>query len=395
MLGAGAVQAAGDPDVVLPKGPNEVDVLTLNQYFGADLTPILTASAADFNAALLQVLKQAAANNAPARIQRQADEITERLPDLIGLQEVLHTECRDLPPLTGACAEPSIAKAVNVDYLNLTLQALPDYEAAARVENFGFRDITVIGSLPGVPFTIVDNNGASKNGLLSSYEQDVILVRKGATAVEPVFLCDIRRSALGCNYSAADVVKIAGRDFTIKRGYVAVNATVRNRPYRFVNTHLEPSDSEVQAEQAAELRGALNTSTPADRSLILVGDFNSPPTDVAPESPYNQFVGAGYVDVWTARHGSAPGFTCCQDADLRNAPSKLSRRIDLIFTKAQPVLGKQALVVLDDLNDRTPPGPGQPRLWPSDHAGVEALLNFSGSIPSRSISASAPRPRAP
>ena len=80
------------------------------------------------------------------------------------------------------------------------------------------------------------------------------------------------------------------------------------------------------------------------------------------------------------RHGLAPGFTCCQDADLRNELPTLDRRIDLVFTKAQPVLVKQALVILDDPGDRTLPPPGQPRLWPSDHAGVGSVLNFWGRI---------------
>ena len=97
--------------------------------------------------------------------------------------------------------------------------------------------------------------------------------------------------------------------------------------------------------------------------------------------PYQQFVAAGLIDVWAARHGLAPGFTCCQDATLRNEISTLNERIDLIFTKAQPVLVRQALVILDDLDDRTLAPPGQPRLWPSDHAGFEALLNFRGRIP--------------
>ena len=42
---------------------------------------------------------------------------------------------------------------------------------------------------------------------------------------------------------------------------------------------------------------------------------------------------------------------------MRNEISTLDERIDLIFAKAQPVLVRQALVVLDDPNDRTLPRP--------------------------------------
>src|SRR3954454_20726682 len=104
VLGAASVQAAGDPEVLLRRTPGEIDVLTLNQYFGASLQSVLTASATDFNAALLQVLTQAASNNVQARLERQAEAIARRRPDLVGLQEVLHAECHDLPPTPGACA---------------------------------------------------------------------------------------------------------------------------------------------------------------------------------------------------------------------------------------------------------------------------------------------------
>ena len=152
VLGAGPVQAAGDPDVVLRRTPGEIDVLTLNQYFGASLKSVLTASAADFNAALLQVLTQAAGNDVRARLDRQAEAIAHRRPDLVGLQEVLHAECHDLPPMPGACAEPSIAGAF-VDQLDLTLQALrarhASYEVAAKVRNFDIGSVEL--ALPGRP----------------------------------------------------------------------------------------------------------------------------------------------------------------------------------------------------------------------------------------------------
>jgi hypothetical protein len=251
LLGTESVQAAGDPDVVLHRMPREIDVLTLNQYFGASLQSVLAASAADFNAALLQVLTQAASNNVRARLERQAEAIARRRPDLVGLQEVLHAECHDLPPTPGACADPSIA-GVFVDQLDLTLQALrahhAGYDVAARVQNFDIgtvelalpglgslvagagqalpghgnfdhRDISVslpelgdfdprdlldrrdiavplpqVGNVQGVPFTI---NG--KFARLVAYDQDVILSRHGIATAPVAFACDGRQSAQGCN----------------------------------------------------------------------------------------------------------------------------------------------------------------------------------------------------
>ena len=446
LLGAGAAQAAGDLDVVLRRAPGEVDVLTLNQYFGASLKAVLTASPTDFNAALVQVLTQAAGNHVRARLDRQAAAIAHRRPDLVGLQEVLHAECHDLPPTSGACAEPAIAGAF-VDQLELTLQALQarhaNYEVAARVVNFdigsvrpalsgpgslgmsaqglpqvggldpgdldlslpevgdldpgdlagdvdlakpdlgdlpGLGDIPELGDLPGVPFAI---NG--KLGRLVAYDQDVILRRHGIGSAPVAFACDGRQSAEGCSYATQASVAVGGVPIGIRRGFVGVDTQLRGQAYRFVNTHLETQEMAIQSGQAAELLVAL-AGTPPDRALILVGDMNSSPADVAPAEtpevvpPYRQLVAAGLVDAWAARFGDAPGFTCCQDATLRNEVSTLDQRIDLILARAQPLLVRQARVILDDPIDRTPARPGQARLWPSDHAGFEALLSFRARV---------------
>jgi exonuclease III len=131
---------------------------------------------------------------------------------------------------------------------------------------------------------------------------------------------------------------------------------------------------------------------------IVVGDLNSSPgdepvsgnpllslpepcspTEVVP--PYRQLVGAGYTDVWTLRHPPDPGFTCCQAPDLLNRRSTLDERIDFIFSAEEPEKVRQARVVGDRVSDKIPP-PG-PRLWPSDHGGVVATLQFERMLAAR------------
>jgi len=237
-----------------------------------------------------------------------------------------------------------------------------------------------VGNVQGGPSPIT-----GKSARLVAYDQDVILSRHGIATAPVAFACDGRQSAQGCNYATSASVPVGGLSIAIKRGFVAVDTQLRGQAYRFVNTHLETQDVAIRAGQAAELLAAL-AGTPSERVLILVGDMNSSPTDVAPAEPpaivppYQQVIAAGLTDAWAARHGPAPGFTCCQDATLRNETSTLNERIDFILAKAQPVLVRQALVILDDLDHRTLALPGQPRLWPSDHAGFEALLNFRGRI---------------
>ena len=70
-------------------------------------------------------------------------------------------------------------------------------------------------------------------------------------------------------------------------GWVGVDTTIARKDYRFVNTHLEgrfpdprnPLAPFIQSAQAAELIGVLKASTPPDRALVIVRDFNSPDQD--------------------------------------------------------------------------------------------------------------------
>ena len=373
--------------------PGEVRVVTYNQYLGADLVPLVTASAATFNATLLAVLQQIAANRFPARAQRQAALIAQQEPDLVGLQEVWSIACRELPPVPGACAEPAIRGAF-VDQLEITLDALAArgarYAVAARVRNFDTAEIELdvpgLGEVNGLPFTI---NG--KNALLLARDRDVILRRAGVPT-QPVPFAHCAASGDGCNYVARLVVPLPalpGVTIAFKRGYVAVDAVVRGRKRRFVNTHLEvqepvpgtPLSMFFQAAQAAELIVRLATAPlPTGSELVLVGDLNSAPTDDSPGAgivpPYRQFLAARYVDTWAARNGRAPGPTCCQDEDLRNAASKLTDRIDHVLVATPPVLVLKAVRIGENVADKTGSSPGRPALWPSDHAGVATRLHF-------------------
>ena len=109
----------------------KIDVMTQNQYLGADLTPIIAALEAGdpiaANAAVITALGEVAANDYPARAKQLAELIADRLPALVGLQEMFAFTCTDLePPTPGAgCDDPSIKGAFN-DHLVETLDALAD-----------------------------------------------------------------------------------------------------------------------------------------------------------------------------------------------------------------------------------------------------------------------------
>jgi hypothetical protein len=381
-----------------------IDAMTQNQYLGADLNPIIAAGdPAAFNAALLQALSDIADNDFPARAGALAELIADRLPDLVGLQEVFLFGCIPLaPPMPGmGCDDPAIAGAFQ-DHLSLTLQALDDlgetYEDVATVNNL---DITLpvdtaFNGFFDIAVTVLD--------------RDVILAGEDVKNVSPVDYseyCPERESVDGCNYLVVAEADTALGLIRQERGWVGVDATIGNKKYRFVNTHLEvqvpdqtnPLSPFIQAAQAGELIGVLAATTSPSRSLIVVGDINSssedpillpppgeefplpPPFNQGIIPPYTQFIGsdqfpgAGYTDAWDfVEPADEPGFSCCQDADLRNPQSILDERIDVIFSIKVPKNVEETRVLGAKRKDKTPPpGPG---LWPSDHGSVAAELEF-------------------
>ena len=350
----------------------EIEVMTQNQYLGADIAPLILAiGTPGFNDAVVTALEQIADNRSQERFKALAALINKRRPHLVGLQEVWEFKCIPAVPELGGypCNDPSIAGAFS-DHLAGTLAALgPGYSAVARVENFSVQSY---GGYPGIPFFV-----GEVPAFLQVMDRDVILARSDVDAA-PVALPCTKVSADGCNYIYDLPLGDLG---SVKRGFVAVNATVNGVGYRFINTHLEVQGDavipgEIQAAQANQLLTTALTTTPQDLRLIIVGDFNSSPTDPASSlpTPYMQLTAAGLYDAWLLRPGATPGLSCCQLEDLSNQVSVLNNRIDLVFTREMPGKVKDARLLGEVAADRTrPPGRG---LWPSDHASVAARLQY-------------------
>ncbi len=366
--------------LVQPVAAADITVMTQNQYLGADLTPLFTASSpAMFNEAAVTVLQQVAANLPAERTQALAAEIAKAGPALVGLQEVDLFQCTNLAPSVPGlgCDDPFIRGAF-VDHLQETLSALHGAYVSAAI-------VTNVHLTPGIPVSI---NGFPV--LVGVVDRDVILARSDvpATPVDFTAFCSKPPSDQGCNYRVVIQVPnpldpIHLPPINVERGFVAVDATVDGKAYRFVNTHLEekhpdPREAEVQAAQAEELIQVLQNTTPQDRSLLVVGDTNSSPVDPLISgsilTPYMQFVNADFSDAWKLRPGKVPGLTCCQLADLSNHNSELYERVDMLFSLDPPEKVKQTRVVGATVSDKTPP-PGR-GLWPSDHGAVISELQF-------------------
>jgi len=360
--------------------PADIDVMTQNQYLGADIAPLVEPgiSQEEFFERVLTALGQVAANRPQERLSALAEEIADRSPHLVGLQEVFAFSCQPLfPGVPDGCGDPLIAGALN-DHLRATVDNLGgSYRVVAEVENLNVDLPLVLPS--GLPV------------LVSVIDRDVILARHDVLA-EPLprvlvqQFCP-RPSGDGCNYSA--VIPLPDLGVNIERGFVAATAVVGGAPFLFVNTHLETrSPAPVfQALQALQLVQTLDALGPLGLPVVLVGDFNSDPNDPTvlpgpvipglPESvpnPYVQLTLAGLTDVWLHRPGHVAGLSCCQAADLSNRQSGHHERVDLIWSSLVPNKVKQARVLGSTVNFKTrPPGRG---LWPSDHGAVAANLEF-------------------
>ena len=317
-------------------GPKKVVAMTRNIYVGANVDRVIEAAPEELIPALMETLDELQVTNFPERAVALAKEIRWCRPHLVGIQEISIIDIH----------LPTYGLDFSFNYEDIFMETLSsmglNYYIAAKVQN---TDATV---------------PLDENNYVRLIDFDVVLAREdvNTTRVEEM------------NYIARFTVPTIGVE--IIRGYVAVDAEVGGKKYRFVNTHLEPFVDEVKMGQAMELMSILAGET---LPVILVGDFNAE----APDDPvYNFIADSGYVDVWTRNlvRRNKDGYTAGFDPRLDNPNDTLEKRIDLIFVRSNvwirgyQVIGPvTAFVIGDQPRDMTPSG-----LWPSDHAGLIVRL---------------------
>jgi len=221
-------------------------------------------------------------------------------------------------------------------------------------------------------------------------DHDYILVREGNTAAQ----------VFAKNYDVYLSLPIGGATVDFKRGYLVVDVNVKGEDYRIACTHPEVRSAIgsvfrfVQSAQMYELLTTLNTLSTGDpKPVIMVGDFNSSPEDVPGYygpypyvPPYMQAVAAGYLDSWLLQNKKHDeGYTSGFDEFVSDPdPTLLDTRIDLIFLKLLDLRIDRVKcdVVGNEVSDmvfNTYPNPriyAGDYLWPSDHAGVVADMQF-------------------
>ena len=304
---------------------DSVSVASYNLYLGADLSLLLGERPQDELATnLTEVERQLFATAFPHRAGYIARSLAERQVDLVGLQEV--------------CCWTMSEQQV-WDFATLLLQSLREhgleYETVSEVPTFsGEGELPTGGSR--LPIHVRGSN--------------VVLRRVGS----PVTVVDEDH---GLFDEALEVYSFGTRSVAIARGWCGVRCEVGDQTFAFVDTHTEAYAAGSRNRQRDELMAACARW---EDPMVLVGDFNATPDQVG--------MPADLVDAWSV-NGDDPGFTCCQGPDLRNEESLLRERIDYVWLRGARV--RSAGLLGTERSLRQVAG-----MWPSDHAGVHAVIEL-------------------
>jgi hypothetical protein len=341
----------------------KITVMTRNLFLGADLAPAIGASSipAAIDGAGV-IWNEFQSTKFPERAKPLAREIKRSKADLVGLQEVALWR-KQTPSDGGAPPISPIgtpATAVEQDFLAILKRELKRIHA-------GYRVVVVQREFQAELPVDVDGSDATGSGPLAGFGadfdasltmRDVILVRRASK----VKLGKKRRGHYQTRYEP----NVGGLVIPVDRGWASVEARLKGKRFRFVDTHLEAfGDPKIREAQAVELtKGPLKSK----RQVILVGDLNS---GIArhnePERPGDDLAFRALANFGMHDNGAVQ--SCCYD-DLFNVNSAFDHTVDHVLTKPR-LRTLRSFVTGHKRSERTPSG-----LWPSDHGGVVSTLRL-------------------
>jgi len=380
--------APGAAEAAKRKRGVPVKVMTRNLFLGSSLSAGLNAgSVAELCDGAGTILHEVDATNPAARMRAVANEIRNKRPDLVGLQEVAgwYTQSPgDGRPPQVLGGSGTFATTVRHDFLQLLLNRLNQgkkrYKVAAVQNEFEFESETDFDGNNATDSPGPDCTDSEIDGRLLM--RDVILKRLNA---------GVRTSnAQTGNFDHQLSLSLAGGfPYEVKRGWEAVNAKVRgSRKFRFVNTHLEAFDSaaigndmadtsqpgppypttqvtrgtirKTQAEELLAPGGPAKTALP----VVLLGDLNSnvPGVQSGDQQAFQAVLSAGFK-----RRSTQKPPSCCVDDLFTGTIAQFDHVVDQIVANKRRLKRISSGVV-----GRGKVG-GQ---FPSDHAGVFSVLRI-------------------
>ena len=347
-----------------------VKVMTRNIFLGADLSPALNANSFPaFTAANGAILREVEATDFPRRAIGLAQEIQQKKPDLIGIQEGAWWRTGPPPTLQAPYAQgPNgnfTATTDKYNFLQILLGALEDrglnYQIAVEKVEFDFEAPTDYDSNPNTGLF-----GGEVMGRLTM--RDAILVNEDSRVKAKL------KNPQSGTYSSLYTPNIAGIDVPVTRGWTAGDITVQKgkgrskvkRKFRFVNTHFEAFDDETQRPSIRALQATEVVNGPASKKrTIMLGDFNSNVPGVQPgdEQAFQVVLDAGFE-----RRATSNPLSCCVNNLFTAPPSQFDHQVDHVVTN----MGNKAKLVnssvtgLEQVNG----------IYNSDHAGVYSKLKL-------------------
>jgi len=353
-----------------------VKVMTRNLYLGADLSPAINAASTDdFVDANGQIVRDVDTNDFPTRAKGLAQEILNKKPDLVGLQEVslwrygpvnvgAPFTCDGVPDDDSPFGCDFTASTVRYDYLKELLKQLNkngrEYRVVISQQEFDFEAPTDYNGEPGDGSPCPGNCNGEENDRLTM--RDVILARVGAGVRTTNVKAGHFDTLFEPTVAGAVVVHVL-------RGWAQANVTVRgSHKFRFVNTHLEAfGDPTIRRDQAREL---VQPGGPATGALpvILVGDLNSDDDTVegGDRLAFYALKNHGFRN----RSTDNP-LSCCLNADIitedgGGSIDDFDHQVDHVLTNALQLVK----LVNSSVSGRQPVN----GFWNSDHAGVFSTL---------------------
>ncbi len=341
------------------RGDRDLDVMTVNLYVGGDISGVMALDPTDpyygyyLINTVADIYDDIVASDPPARLQTVADEIAERMPDVVAVEEA--SLLRRQSP--GDLASGGIIPATTVvyDYLQLLVADL-----AAQGAHY---QVVATANEMDVELPMLTDSQTLATDDVRLSDREAILVRS-----------DLPHGQLRvCNPQSgnfATLIEIPALGLAITRGWCAVDVTMRDSGFRVVCAHPEQETAaDIQAAQIGEL---LAGPAKARQPVILVGDFNADALGRDGSYAYDLIPAAGFTDAWAKLHPNTPsgGLTWGHDPLLIDPTTHFDRRIDFVFYHGKGLVPVAADVI--DLATGLLPSPR----WASDHAAVFATFEL-------------------
>jgi endonuclease/exonuclease/phosphatase family metal-dependent hydrolase len=344
---------------------SNVAVMTYNVYQGTEFRHFaeLQGTTPTFEQALLATTadyatyKQTRFKDRAAQI---ATTIASEKPALVGFQEIATWHIGAFNP-----SHPfALPEPVNEDFTQELLEAL-----SARGQHYAVvsrRDGNFTLAFPILTPTF---ECCIAVGMVESGE----IIARTDLAAGQFKVSNAKSAFFATNLPTIPNPLVPSEPFVFKNSWQSVDVKVPGKSFRFITTHLDAlaPGGLISGPQAQELvAGPANTSLP----VIVTGDMNSGPTS-APAA-YNALLAGGLTDTWPALGLGNPPLTCCHLApnDLVSDPNDTyTEDLDHILIRGSLTVKNEHLV------GNTAPNPApESFIWPSDHAGMVAMIATGG-----------------